>query len=412
MKIPGTATRTRRIAVITGSRAEYGLLRSTMREIANHRRLRLHLIVTGTHLLRKFGHTVDGIRRDGWKIDAAVPMQRGDDGPLDQATGLARGVAGIARALDRVQADVVVVLGDRIEAMAGALAAVTTGRLLAHIHGGDVAPGDFDDSLRHAITKLAHLHFTATHAASRRVVQMGEDEERVCCVGAPGLDRLYEIMRSKGADGSGGDRGRRKGAIRDKSPRLAGHDAAQGGRFALVIQHPCGRAAQTERRVMTAILSEVERAGLAALCTYPNSDRGHRGIIQAIQTHARRLRNGRFRVMRSIEHDEYLRLLIDADLIVGNSSSGIIEAAAAGTPAVDVGPRQAGRERDRAYVFHADESPGAIRSAIRKALSARPISPGATAYGDGHAGRRIAAILAVVPLHEAFRRKVFADRTA
>ena len=167
------ARRRRRVAVITGTRAEYGVLRSVMSTIADEPRLQLQTVVTGIHLLREFGHTVDTITRDGWRIDARVKMQEGSDEPLDQAVGLSRGVAGIARFLERARTDIVLVLGDRIEALAGALAAVTTGRVLAHIHGGDVAPGDFDDSQRHAITKLAHLHLAATRRSARRIIRMG-----------------------------------------------------------------------------------------------------------------------------------------------------------------------------------------------------------------------------------------------
>ncbi|MCH7705352.1 MAG: UDP-N-acetylglucosamine 2-epimerase, partial [Planctomycetes bacterium] len=150
-----------------------------MEAINRHRRLELQLAVTGMHLLRGFGHTVNEIKRDGWRIDARVRMQRGNDDPLDQALGLSRGIAGLARFFDAARTDVVLVLGDRIEAMAAALAAVSTGRILGHIHGGDVAPGDFDDSMRHAISKLAHVHFAATRASARRLVRMGESPQRV-----------------------------------------------------------------------------------------------------------------------------------------------------------------------------------------------------------------------------------------
>ena len=187
----------RRIAVVTGTRAEYGLLRSTMEAVAEHRDLTLQVVVTGMHLLRKFGRTIDDIVRDGWRVGARVKMQTGDDSPLDQAAGLSRGVRGIATYCEQAATDIVVVLGDRIEAMAGTLAAVTTGRLLAHVHGGDIAPGDFDDSLRHAISKLAHLHLTATESARRRLIRMGESPDRVHCVGAPGLDRLFQLIENR-----------------------------------------------------------------------------------------------------------------------------------------------------------------------------------------------------------------------
>ncbi len=375
----------RRIAVVTGSRAEYGLWRSTLEAIAKNPALQLQLVVTGTHLLKKFGRTIQEIESDGWPIAARVPMQRGDDGRLDQAEGLARGVAGMARFLDRAKSDIVVVLGDRIEAMAGALAGVTTGRVVAHVHGGDIAPGDFDDNLRHAITKLSHLHLTATKSAGERILRMGEQPERVCWVGAPGLDRLAELRRLKCE-------------VRSEK-----------GKRALIVQHPCGRSAEEERRVMEMILRAVDEAGWSATCVYPNSDRGHSGIVRAITAHRRLARRGSFRVVRSLPRDEYLRLLIEADVLIGNSSSGIIESATAGTPAVNVGSRQLGREEGGATVIHAEETVPTIRRGLRRALRMRPITVRSSPYGDGTAGRRIAAILALVPLHASFRRKVFAD---
>jgi GDP/UDP-N,N'-diacetylbacillosamine 2-epimerase (hydrolysing) len=364
----------RRVAVVTGTRAEYGLLCSTMDAIRKRRGLDLRVVVTGMHLLRKFGYTVRQIVDDGWPIAARVRMQAGDDHPTDQATGLSRGVAGIAKFLESDRTDIVVVLGDRIEAMAGALAAVTTGRRVAHIHGGDVAPGDFDDRLRHAITKLADVHLAATRKAAQRIIRMGEDPERVHHVGAPGLDRLLELV----------DRRRPRPRARGKS--------------AIVLHHPCGRPASVERRVMTAVLRAVHDAKLGATIIHPNSDRGHEGIIAAIKAFTRRRDVTDFRVIRSIDRDTYLRMLIEADALIGNSSSGIIEAATAGTPVVNIGPRQRGRERSGRAVVDADESFASIRAALAAALRKRPIIGAATVYGDGHAGKRIADLLHTTPI--------------
>ena len=370
----------RRVCVVTGSRAEYGLLKSTMAAISKHPRLRLQLVVTGMHLLRKFGHTADEIVRDGWTVDARIRMQRGGDGESDQAEGLAAGIAGIARFCVSAGTDVVLVLGDRIEAMAGALAGVTTGRLVAHIHGGDVAPGDFDEPLRNAITKLSHLHLVATRAAGRRIIRMGEEPQRVHFVGAPGLDRLMEILKGRGS-------------VKTRS----GH--------ALVVQHAYGRSPAREKRTMNAVLRVVEEAGLNRTIVYPNSDRGHSGVISAIEQHCRAKSNGCVRVVRTLERDSYLRLLMEADVLVGNSSSGIIEAGPAGTAAVNVGDRQRGRERNGSSIIDAAESISSIRSSLGRALRKRPITGRSTVYGDGQAGRRIAALLAGIPLDERFRRK-------
>lgn len=368
------------MAVVTGTRAEYGLLTSTMQAIRREPRLHLQLVVTGMHLLRKFGHTVKLIEHDGWHIDARVRMQDGSDGPLDQAAGLSRGVAGIARFLEAGKTDIVVVLGDRIEAMAGALAAVTTGRILAHIHGGDVAPGDFDDSLRHAITKLAHVHFPATRRAARRIVRLGEPPQRVHVVGAVGLDRLRKLP-----------------AEAPPSRRRSGE--------ALIVQHACGRPASTEKRTMLAMLRAAAAVGLRRVISYPNTDRGHRGVLEAIEQHRRQSPRGEVQVFRSLARDDYLRMLMRADVLIGNSSSGIIEAPLAGTPSVNVGPRQAGRQPGGPSVITADENCDAIRTAIETALRKRPRPGRRTPYGDGRAGRRIARILAGLPPHEAVGRK-------
>ena len=376
--------RRRRVAVVTGTRAEYGVLRSTMTAIRRHPRLTLQLVVAGMHLLKKFGHTIDEIMADGWRIDARVPMQSGRDDSIDQAVGLSRGIAAMARYFQSAGTDVVVVLGDRIEATAGALAAVATGRICAHVHGGDVAPGDLDEGLRHAITKLAHIHLAATKQAARRIIRLGERPRFVHTVGAPGLDRLLEVVAGH----------------RHCRPSAPGERAA-----ALVLQHPSGRSAQRERRTMSAILRAVDDAALTPTVIYPNSDRGHTGIIEAIQAARRRDRSARLRVERSLARDEYLRLLADARVLVGNSSCGIIEAASAGTPAVNVGDRQKGRQRSGPSVIDCDETYESIRAAIETARRRRPRPGSLTAYGDGRAGWRIARVLATTPIDETVRRK-------
>lgn len=359
--------RRKRIAVVTGTRAEYGLLQSTLEAMRGTRGLDVRLIVAGMHLLPAFGRTERQIAADGWPIAARVRMQRGDDSPCDQAEGLGRGVAGIGRYLVAADVDVVLVLGDRIEALAGALAGVTTGRIVAHVHGGDVAPGDFDDSLRHAITKLAHVHFPATRQAARRIVRMGERAEHVHCVGAPGLDRLRALIEVAGAG-----------------------NAQQ----AIVIQHACGRPPQVERRVAARVLRAVAAAGLRRLIIWPNSDRGHRGVVAAIREHERRSRAGEVLVHKSVPRDAFLAELIAARVLVGNSSAGIIEAPFAGTASVDVGARQEGRQPGGPSVVRVGERYEEIVAGLRAALRKRPTTGRAGVYGDGTAGARIARWLA------------------
>jgi UDP-hydrolysing UDP-N-acetyl-D-glucosamine 2-epimerase len=308
-------------------------------------------------------------------------MQTGSDDPGDQAIGLGRGIAGIARFLAEHDTDIVLVLGDRIEAFAGAAAAYTSGRIVAHSHGGDVAPGDLDDSLRHSITKLAHIHLPASEDAARRIIRMGEDRDRVHVVGAPGLDRLFELRANR-------------------VPRRNG--------TALVVQHATGRSRARESRTMTSILRCVRSLGLDATVIYPNSDRGHSGIIEAIDRAGDGFPRGRFSVRRSLPRDEYLGLLLSARVLVGNSSSGIIEAGAAGTPAVNIGRRQQGRLRNGGHVIDCDESAAGIRAGLERALRVRPGRPGPCPYGTGGAGRRIAEILAKVPLRADLYTKLIA----
>ncbi|MFQ5462017.1 MAG: UDP-N-acetylglucosamine 2-epimerase [Phycisphaerae bacterium] len=376
------ASKLRRIAVVTGTRAEYGLLHSPMKAIAATSGLKLQLVVAGMHWLGKFGNTYRQILADGFTIDARVRMQAGNDSPADQARGLAKGIRGIADFITARRTDIVLVLGDRIEAMAGAMAAVTTGKILAHIHGGDIAEGDFDDSLRHAITKLAHAHLVASKDAGRRVRRMGESAERIFVVGAPGLDRLGELMRTR------------------RTSRFGG---VGGAKTALVMFHATGRARAVERLTMMTILRAVRHADLEPTIIYPNSDRGHEGVLDAIRCFAQR--HPSVTVVRSLKRDAFLERLIAADVLVGNSSCGIIEAPASSTPSVNVGPRQFGRLVGGASVIHAEATEESIRYAIRQALSKRPIKSRSHRYGDGMAGKRIAGILRTLDLDDSFRRK-------
>lgn len=373
--------RRRVIAVVTGSRAEYGLLRSTMRAIAAHPELKLRVVATGTHLLRAFGYTVNEIIRDGFPVDARVPMQRGDDSPLDQAEGIGRGIAGIAPLLLAWKVDVVLVLGDRIEAMAGALAGVTTGRFVAHLHGGDTAPGDIDESIRHAVSKLSHIHFPASRSSRKRLLDMGERSDSTFMVGPPALDEIREVLKARGA------------AI----------EAA--GNLAIVLQHPCGKPTSDEKRLMNDILTTTLAAGLHPLVIEPNSDRGHSGIRAAIRRARVLISENGGLIFASLERASFLHALADARVLIGNSSSGIIEAPLMGTPSINVGDRQRGRERYGKSVIDCGESPKEIALAIRQLLSMRLPRRTTTTRSAISVGQKIADVLSRVQLDDKLRRK-------
>lgn len=367
--------------MITGTRAEFGLLAPVLRALAARPRLDPRLIVTGMHLLPKFGRTIDHIRAAGWRVDAVVPMQTGRDDASAEPQALAKGIAGIARALERLDCEIVLVLGDRIEAFAGACAATCGRRVLAHIHGGDRGTGDIDDLLRNAITRLAHVHFVASRDAVRRLRRMGEQAFRIHRVGAPGLDEIRPL-RAPGS--SCRDRAQGRADLR----RLLGEVAD--GAYAVVSQHPSTRDNRREAATMESVLAGVEANGLRGVIIYPNSDPGHDGIIRAIRRRAGRTA---WRTFRSLPREDYLRVALGAAVMVGNSSSGIIESASLGINAVNVGPRQAGRLHCGPSVIDCGESTAEIRRAIRKALARRRPRPGRSVYGDGRAGERIATIL-------------------
>ncbi len=366
-----------RVAIITGTRAEFGLLEPVLQAIQRRGRIESRLIVTGMHLLKKFGMTVNEIRDHGYSVHATVKMQSGrDDGPAE-AAAVGRAVSGIAEALDRLSCNVVLVLGDRIEAFAGACAAAVGRRVVAHIHGGDRAPGDIDEALRNAITRLAHVHLAASQDAVDRLIRMGEPPDRVHLVGAPGLDAIRAFRNAEG-------RGRADGRL----AQLLGPLVEQP--FAVLLQHACGRDAAVEAKAVRATIAAVESNHLAGVAIWPNSDPGHDGIIRELDRLERR---PAWKVFRSLVRDDYLRLVRRAALLVGNSSSGIIESASLGVNAINIGPRQAGRLRCGDSVINVSESPTAVREAVSRGLTLPRPDPGDSVYGDGRSGERIARIL-------------------
>ena len=361
------------VAVVTGSRAEYGLLRPVMREI-ERAGLSLRVVVAGMHLRPEFGDTAREIEADGVHVDAQVPMSDAGDTPAAMARAIGIGVTGCTDSFERLAPDVVVVLGDRVEAFAGAIAAAGSNRAVAHIHGGDVTRGGFDESMRHAITKIAHLHFAATERSRERILRMGEQPERVFVVGAPGLDGLRTVppLDLEAV-------GRRLGAPL-ASP------------FIVLLQHPISTNADNAADEITESIEALRRLACRTVCIYPNSDAGGQRMIRAIE---RAATEPWITVVRNLEHDVYLNLLRHASALVGNSSSGIIESTPLRLPVVNIGPRQSGRER-AANVLDAAPSRASITAALQRAISSEfrtTVSAAVSPYGDGHASERVAQTL-------------------
>ncbi len=383
----GEASRAR-IAVVTGSRAEFGLLRPVMRAVAARPDLELLVVAAGSHLVSP-ALTLRDVQAE-FPVFDSVPMQiAGRVGRAEDAESVGRGVGRFARVFERASPTWVVVLGDRIEAFAAAAAAAIGGWALAHIHGGDRAEGVADESMRHAITKLAHLHFAATEQSRSRLVRMGEDPSRVHLAGSPAIDGLAEI------------------------PALPeDRDAALGSPEIIALLHPVGRADEHEEAAAAETLNAALHASpdLPVVCLAPNLDPGRSGVLRAIARADKDAR--RVKYVEHLPRPEFVGLLkrvaARRGVLVGNSSAGLIEAAALRLAAVDVGPRQRARERPANVVHVERESAGAIIEAIARAR-ALDLSALTHPYGDGRSGERIADLLSRTdPRRPGFLRKICA----
>jgi UDP-hydrolysing UDP-N-acetyl-D-glucosamine 2-epimerase len=376
---------TRRICFVTGTRAEFGLMVSTLRAIQAHPKLRLQLIATGMHLDPQHGRSLQILRKQGWKIDATVPWRASKDpAAVAQATGTA--VAALARAYGRLGSEIVLLVGDRVEAFAAASAAHLSRRLVAHVHGGDRALGQVDDALRHAITKLSHIHFPATPGSAQRLIRLGEAPASVHYVGSPGIDGIAQAAVPWAV-------------CQKQFPGLMRRQ------YALVVLHPVDPDPAQERRRAIALLGALRSAGIAQTCVvYPNNDPGAAGIIGAWEKQRASITH----LAKDVDRPTFLGLMRDAAMLVGNSSSGIIEAASFGTPVIDIGPRQLGRDRGEnvTSVTYSQTQIAAAAKKIWRDGNPRRYPTSANLYGGRGTSRKIASILASARLDGGLWRKL------
>lgn len=347
---------------------------STLRQAARAPGLTVSLCVTGMHLLPEYGETVREIEASGLAISARIPvLLNGSTGGV-MARAIAGELLGMVDAFERDRLDLVVVLGDRGEMLAGALAAIHLNIPIVHIHGGERS-GTIDEPVRHAISKLAHYHFVATEHSRQRLISMGEWPEHIFVTGAPGLDGLAEIAQ--------GDRSRlvTKFALDPSRP------------IALLVFHPVLQEWQAAGQQVKAVLDGVIANGCQALCLMPNSDAGGSLVRASLEAFAA---TSGIRLVDHLPRDQYLSWLMACDVMVGNSSSGIIEAASFGLPVVNVGSRQDGRERSGNTVDVPPEAT-AVRNAVNAAL-AHGRRTTSNVYGDGRAGERMMRLFQELPL--------------
>lgn len=381
----------RTVTAITVGRSDWSIYLPVLRLIRKTPGLRLRLVVAGMHLSQEYGHTVRHIESDGFEADDRVEMVVSARTPESVARSMGMGLAGYSSVFARARPDIVLVLGDRYEMQAAALAALPFRIPVAHIHGGEITRGAFDDALRHTITKLSHLHFVAMEEYGRRVVQMGEEPWRVTVSGAPGLDTLMSA---------------RLLAPPELSRRL-GFDCTVP--YLLVTFHPATMELDMVDWQVAEFMAALDAARLPVLFTAVNADPGGDVIERAIraytQTHADS------KLVDNLGTELYPSVMAAAAAMAGNSSSGIIEAPSFKLPVVNVGNRQSGRVRAMNVIDTAYDRQ-AVLTGIRRAASTefrKSLSNLRNPYGDGHAAQRIVDRLANVPLDDTLIVKRFHD---
>ena len=377
----------RKVCVVTGSRAEYGLLQPVMQGIKDDIDLELQIIATGMHLSPEFGLTWREIEADGFSIDAKVETLLSSDSPVGIAKSVGLGVIGCAEALERLRPDFLLLLGDRFEILAAAQAALVARIPVAHLAGGDTTEGAFDEAIRHSITKMSHLHFVTNEDAARRVRQLGENPDHVHTVGSPGIDQIrnLELLTREQLEESLGL------AFRAKN--------------LLVTFHPAtleDTPASVQFQVLLDALDTLGD-GVGLIFTKPNADTDGRALIGLIDAFVAQRSNAH--AFTSLGQLRYLSTIAQVDAVVGNSSSGLYEVPSFGKPTVNIGDRQRGRLQ-ASSVLNCPAASGEIAASIRAALQ-MDCSGAVNPYGDGRSALRIITLLKQVAAPQALLKKTF-----
>lgn len=366
----------KKVCVLTGSRAEYGLLRWVIHGLHLSKSCELQLVVTGMHLSREFGETWKEIVNDGFEVSWKVDMLLGSDSTVGITKSMGLGMVGFADAFEQLKPDLVVILGDRFEMFPAAAAAMIAGCTIAHLHGGELTEGLYDDPIRHAITKMSHLHFTAAEPYRNRVIQMGEHPDRVWCVGGFGIDGVMKLDRM----------------TRSELEESLGISLCETS--LMVTFHPETATGVDPRAQMAELLAALDESHAQLIFTMPNADTDGRALFPLIEDFVAR-HPGRACAHASLGQRRYLSALDQVDAVVGNSSSGLIEAPAFGKGTVNIGARQDGRLRAASVVDCVAER-GAILQAITKVLNPdflEEIQGQSNPYGDGGASLRTVAAI-------------------
>lgn len=380
----------RKICIITGTRAEYGLLRWVMQGIKDDNELTLQIIATGMHLSPEFGLTYKAIEQDGFQIDRKVEMLTSSDTSVGITKSIGLGVIGFSDALYDLQPDLIVVLGDRFEIFSAVSAALVARIPVAHLHGGEVTEGAFDEALRHSITKMSHLHFVAAERYRQRVIQLGEKPEHVFLVGGLGIDNIKRLQ------------------LLDRAALEASLDFKLGIKNLLITFHPVTLETATAENQMQELLTALAQLEDTQLIfTLPNADTDGRSLIEMVQNFVKRHPNAR--AYASLGQLRYLSCIAQMDGVIGNSSSGLAEVPSFKKGTINIGDRQRGRLQADS-VINCEPSQGSIARALTQLYSvdfqmslAEVVNP----YGEGGASAKIVKKLKYHPLKDIIKKTFY-----
>lgn len=358
----------RKISVTTGTRADYGILRPVLQAILKSKKLELYLIVTGTHLSKKHGLTINEIKRDGFEIFATIDMVPQGDTNYFMSKALGEGIIAFSKIFSKLRPDINLILGDRDEMLASALAAAHMNIPNAHIHGGDKS-GGIDEYNRHAITKISNIHFAATKKSKERIIKMGENPKYVFLTGSPGLD---EVVNNK---------------ITNKKDLEKKYGLKFDGSEILLLQHPVTTQTKISGEQILSTLKAIAKTKKTTIAIAPNSDAGNKIIFKYLESFSRKY--DFIKMYRSLPRSDYLGLLKNCGVLVGNSSSGMIEANYFQIPVINIGIRQEGREKGKNVLDLKYASVKSIYDTILKALKIKKSIKSTNVYGNGNASKKI-----------------------
>jgi UDP-hydrolysing UDP-N-acetyl-D-glucosamine 2-epimerase len=374
----------RKVCVVVTARPSYSRIKTALRAIEQHPNLELQLVVAASALLDRYGSAIDFIKEDGFQIAGQVYMVLEGENPTTMAKTTGLGLMELSTSFDNLKPDVVVTVADRYETLATAVAAAYMNIPVAHVQGGEVT-GSIDEKVRHTVTKLSDLHFVCTKKAAERVIRMGEDPSTVFVTGCPSIDLVAEMLPNPALDF---DPVAKYGGVGTSL------DLSRG--YLVVMQHPVTTEYELARQHITETLYAAKEINLPALVFWPNVDAGSDGTSNGIRTFREQEKPADFHFFKNMKPTDFLKLIFNSRGLIGNSSVGIRESSFLGVPVVNIGTRQSGRERG-SNVLDVAYDRGEIAGAIRHHLGngSYPRDP---IYGDGHAGVKIAELLAKVPL--------------